>query len=105
MALSSRHAANRRPHFEDFFVTFTKTMSVNWPYPQNSCLNVTPSSTPGEPPSIELSRPFIDHVTYLGNWSIGPAFAAEFPELVDDSVRVVQRHREPTHEQQQQQQQ
>ena len=93
-----------RPHFEDFFVTFTKTMSVNWPYPQSSCLNITPSSVPGELPSIELSRAFTDHITHLGNWSIGPAFASVFPELVDESVRVVQRHNQPTHEQQQQQQ-
>jgi hypothetical protein len=91
-----------RPHFEDFFVSFTKTMSVNWPYPQDSCFKVTPSSTPGELPSIELSRPFIDHITYLGNWSLGPAFAAQFPELVDD-VRIVHRHGEPTQQQQQQQ--
>jgi len=89
-----------RPHFEDFFVTFTSTMSVNWPYPQSSCLNITPSRTPGDLPSIELSRAFIDHVSQLDNWSIGPAFASAFPELVDDSVRIVQRQRERPNDQQ-----
>ena len=89
-----------RPHFEDWFVNFTRTLSVNWPYPPSSCLNITPSSTPGELPSIELSRAFIDHVTRLENWSIGPAFVSEFPELIDDTVRVAQRYRELPDDQQ-----
>jgi hypothetical protein len=82
-----------RPHFEDFFVSFTRTLSVNWPYAQSACLNITPSSTPGDPPSIELSRAFLDHANKLGNWSLGPEFADTFPELVDETVRIVEQPR------------
>lgn len=77
--------------FDDFFVTFTYTMSVNWPYPQSSCITTTPSNIPGEPPVVELSQPFIDHIRRLENWSLGPEFASNFPELVDEHVRIVDR--------------
>jgi hypothetical protein len=84
-----------RINFDDFFVTFTYTMSINWPYPQASCLTTTPSNVPGEPPVVELSAAFIEHIRRLDNWSIGPEFAQNFPELIDEQVRVVERKKSP----------
>jgi hypothetical protein len=84
-----------RINFTDFFVTFTYTMSVNWPYPQTSCLTTTPSSIPGEPPVVELNPAFVEHLRRLENWSIGPEFASNFPELVDEHIRVIERKKSP----------
>lgn len=80
-----------RINFDDFFVSFTYTMSVNWPYPQTSCLSTTPSSVPGEPPVVELNPSFVEHIHRLENWSVGPEFVNNFPELVDEHVRIVDR--------------
>jgi hypothetical protein len=84
-----------RINFDDFFVTFTYTMSINWPYPQATCLTTTPSNIPGEPPVVELSPAFIEHIRGLDNWSVGPEFASNFPELIDEHVRVVERKKSP----------
>jgi hypothetical protein len=78
-------------NFDDFFVSFTYTMNVNWPYPQSSCIITTPSSVPGEPPLVELHPTFVEHIRRLENWSIGPEFVSAFPELVDENVRIVER--------------
>ena len=78
-------------NFDDFFVSFTYTLSVNWPYPQSTCIKTTLSSVPGEPPVVQLHQKFLEHISRLENWSIGPEFAHSFPELVDDSIRVVER--------------
>ena len=78
-------------NFDDFFVSFTYTLSVNWPYPQNSCIKTTPSSVPGEPPVVQLDPNFVEHISRLENWSLGPEFVSNFPELVDESMRIVER--------------
>jgi len=78
-------------NFDDFFVSFTYTMSVNWPYPQSSCIRTTPSSVPGEPPVVQLHPAFVEHISRLENWSLGPEFVSNFPELVDENMRIVER--------------
>jgi hypothetical protein len=78
-------------NFDDFFVSFTYTMSVNWPYPQSSCIKTTPSSVPGEPPIVRLHPTFVEHISRLENWSLGPEFVSNFPELVDENMRIVDR--------------
>lgn len=84
-----------RINFDDFFVTFTYTMSINWPYGRDSCLTVTPpkSDDPSAPPSVELDPGFEQHIRRLENWSLGPEFVSNFPELVDESVRIVDRRK------------
>lgn len=70
--------------FEDFFVPYTRTLSLNWPYKPESCL----VESPGGPPRSELNPIFEQHLRRLDNWSLGKSFADEFPELVDDSVKI-----------------
>lgn len=80
-----------RVKFDDFFVTFTYTVNVNWPYPPSTCTVVTPAANPEDPPSVDISPAFEEHVRRLESWSLGPEFAATFPELIDETVRVLSR--------------
>lgn len=64
--------------FDNFFIPFTTTMSVNWPYePEDSLL----ASMEGE--ELVINPVFERHLRRLDNWSLGPAFAQAFPGLVD----------------------
>lgn len=77
-----------RVNFDDWFVSFTYTLSVNWPYPASSCTIITPAANPEDPPTVELNPTFEEHICRLENWSVGPEFANSFPELLDETVRV-----------------
>jgi len=69
------------PHdylFDKFFIPFTATLSLNWPYePTDSLL----SSPDGE--ELVINPVFEHHLRRLENWSLGPAFANAFPGLQD----------------------
>jgi len=100
--------------FETFFVPYTTTLSLNWPYEHSQCLISTASPTtagaegnttprPGssdatsaveialhgtdEGQEFAISPVFESHLRNLNNWSLGTAFADSFPDLVDD-VRI-----------------
>lgn len=78
--------------FEDLFIPFSGTISVNWPYPPDHVL--MPSSTKRDAlgaPISEMNPVFESHVMDLRNWSVGSIFKATYPELVDESVRVQDR--------------
>lgn len=64
--------------FENWFIPYTRTLSVNWPYEAADCLLST-----GESDELVINPVFERHVRNLGNWSLGPAFAESFPALVD----------------------
>lgn len=78
--------------FEDFFIPFTTTCSVNWTRPNSEVLVRNPawahratSSTPTGPEALDewLINPlFEEHCRKLESWSLGPAFAAAWPRLV-----------------------
>ncbi|KXT07758.1 hypothetical protein AC579_7072 [Pseudocercospora musae] len=74
--------------FEDFFVPFTTTLSLNWPLPQDCVLISIPSSNPTQPAQLTLNPAFEHHLRSLENWSVGSLFSKTFPELVDRTVRV-----------------
>lgn len=64
--------------FENWFIPFTRTLSVNWPYEATDCLLST-----GESDDLIINPVFERHFRNLGNWSLGPAFAEAFPCLVE----------------------
>jgi hypothetical protein len=93
--------AEKEIDFNDFFVPYTTTLSLNWPYSSEMILvqqpqqtansNTTPSRTnrADEPNSEFVINPaFEQHCRTLSNWSLGPAFPQAFPHLVDESVRI-----------------
>jgi hypothetical protein len=90
--------------FNDFFVPYTTTLSLNWPYSSDMILvqqspqqqqSSTSSSTPSRSgrgdeaiPEFVLNPAFEQHCRTLSNWSLGAAFQQTFPHLVDESVRI-----------------
>ena len=79
----------QRYPFPSFFVPYTKTLSLNWPYRDAQVFVGSVSSPGGGLPDGELviSPSFEAHLRNLDNWSLGTPFAREFPMLVA-SVRV-----------------
>jgi uncharacterized coiled-coil protein SlyX len=81
------------PRFEDFFIPYTTTLSLNWtgeaadvfatPSPAGSS-----SSGEGRDGGSTLSAEFEAHLRDLRNWSLGSAFREAFPELVNEEVRI-----------------
>jgi len=64
--------------FDNFFIPFTTTISVNWPYEPTDTLL---SGVDGE--DLVINPVFERHLRRLDNWSLGPAFAKAFPGLQD----------------------
>ncbi|KAH6646085.1 hypothetical protein BKA67DRAFT_541075 [Truncatella angustata] len=61
--------------FNDFFVPFTDTLSLNWPYEETDVLIETPD---GE---LLINPVFETHMKRLENWTLGEQFAQTFPQL------------------------
>jgi hypothetical protein len=66
--------------FENFFLPFTTTLSLNWPYEPTDTLLSSGEGPDGE---LMINPVFERHLRRLDNWSLGPAFAKQFPGLVD----------------------
>jgi len=64
--------------FDNFFIPFTTTLSLNWPYEPTDTLLTSPDT--GE---LMINPVFERHLRRLENWSLGPAFAHTFPGLAD----------------------
>jgi hypothetical protein len=62
--------------FDNFFIPFTSTLSVNWPYEDTYVLLASPT---GE--ELMINPVFEQHMGVLGNWTLGPAFERAFPAL------------------------
>lgn len=76
-------ALNRKPvAFEDFFVPYCRTLSLNWPLPPD-CILITTAEA-----SLAMNPAFEYHLRELQNWSLGAEFRNTFPQLVDGSVRI-----------------
>ncbi|KAI9754605.1 MAG: hypothetical protein M4579_004634 [Chaenotheca gracillima] len=68
--------------FDEFFIPFTTTVSLNWPYnPTDTLISSSESD------EVTINPVFERHLRNLNNWSLGPAFANAHPKLVD-SVRI-----------------
>ncbi|KAF9886329.1 hypothetical protein FE257_011588 [Aspergillus nanangensis] len=64
--------------FEHWFIPFTRTLSVNWPYEATDCLLST-----GDDNELIINPVFERHFSNLNNWTLGPAFAEAYPTLVE----------------------
>lgn len=64
---------------ENFFVPYTTTLSLNWPYDPSDTLLSGPDSSD----ELSINPVFEKHLRDLGNWTLGPAFAKTFPMLAD----------------------
>lgn len=92
--------------FESFFVPFTTTLSLNWPYDPSHVLLVPTTHAPDQPgpaPSMSIESlialaaedggelginlAFEDHLRNLDNWSLGSSFRAQYPDLAE-GVRI-----------------
>ena len=64
--------------FDTWFIPYTTTLSLNWPYEPTDTLISLPDSD-----ELSINPVFERHLRNLNNWSLGPAFAKAFPMLVE----------------------
>ncbi|KMU90746.1 hypothetical protein CIHG_08707 [Coccidioides immitis H538.4] len=64
--------------FSNWFIPYTTTLSINWPYSDSDALIAIPNSE-----EYVINPVFESHLRNLNNWSLGPAFAKHYPDLVD----------------------
>ncbi|KAF4775799.1 BZIP transcription factor [Colletotrichum scovillei] len=64
--------------FDNFFVPFTTTLSLNWPYEETDTLLQVPESD-----EVLINPVFERHLRRLENWTLGQAFNQTFPKLRD----------------------
>lgn len=62
--------------FEHFFIPFTTTLSLNWPYEDTDTLLQSPESD-----ELMINPVFERHLRRLENWTLGDSFARAFPQL------------------------
>ncbi|KAI9048041.1 hypothetical protein LZ554_007839 [Drepanopeziza brunnea f. sp. 'monogermtubi'] len=62
--------------FDHFYVPYTSTLSLNWPYEPTAIMLM-------EGDDVVINPVFECHLRRLDNWSLGPAFAKAFPGLQD----------------------
>lgn len=67
---------------DEFWVPYTNTLSVNWPYDDSYVLIQMPG-TGGEQgePEVTINPVFDQHIRNVENWTVGEAFRRRFPEL------------------------
>ena len=63
-------------HFDNFFIPFTTTLSLNWPYEETDALLQSPDSD-----EVLINPVFERHLRRLENWTLGDAFAHALPAL------------------------
>ncbi|KAI1093460.1 hypothetical protein F5B19DRAFT_450483 [Rostrohypoxylon terebratum] len=63
--------------FDDFFIPFTTTVSLNWPYEDTDAL----LRAPGGGGELLINPVFERHLRRFENWTLGEAFDAAFPRL------------------------
>ncbi|MCJ1472658.1 hypothetical protein MMC13_001307 [Lambiella insularis] len=70
--------------FDDFFIPYTTTVSLNWPYGPMDTLVSTPKAE-----ELSINPIFEKHLRDLQNWSLGAAFVKEHPELAETTVEIL----------------
>lgn len=65
-------------HFDNFFLPYTTTLRLSWPYDDTDTLLRSPDS--GE---LMINPVFERHLRNLDNWKLGDAFARAFPVLAE----------------------
>ncbi|EME44848.1 hypothetical protein DOTSEDRAFT_87360 [Dothistroma septosporum NZE10] len=77
--------SERPVNFDDWFVPYTKTLSLNWHLP-NDCILIPAGEE--ERPSLKINPAFEHHLRNLENWSLGSEFQRQYPDFVDATVRI-----------------
>jgi hypothetical protein len=94
-------------NLDTFFIPYTSTLSLNWPFDPKECLILAPATsrsplsgpsgatnngpssnanTASAPPEEQqwlLSQAFENHLRDLNNWSLGSRFKNAFPNFTD----------------------
>ncbi|PTB63836.1 hypothetical protein BBK36DRAFT_1180563 [Trichoderma citrinoviride] len=65
-------------YFDNFFLPFTSTLTLSWPYEEAHTLLRNPDSD-----EIMINPVFESHMRNLNNWKLGRIFADSFPMLAD----------------------
>ncbi|KAJ5798941.1 uncharacterized protein N7503_006446 [Penicillium pulvis] len=77
--MRDRLATSHRDYpFENWFIPFTRGMSLNWPYEATDCL-----LSAGDSDELLINPVFERHMRNLNNWTLGTLFAETYPGLVD----------------------
>ncbi|KAI1311696.1 hypothetical protein F5Y03DRAFT_286442 [Xylaria venustula] len=63
-------------HFEEIFVPYTLTLSLNWPYEETDALIITSDGS-----ETIINPVFLRHLMRLENWTLGDAFDEALPAL------------------------
>ncbi|KAK3386941.1 hypothetical protein B0H63DRAFT_143351 [Podospora didyma] len=64
--------------FEDYFIPYTTTLCVNWPYEDTDALLQSPT---GDLSEVLINPVFERHLRRAENWSLGEAFHLAYPNL------------------------
>ena len=64
--------------FDEFFIPYTTTVCLNWPYDSCEILVASPDT-----PELSIDPSFENHLRDLNNWTLGAAFAKAHPRLAD----------------------
>jgi hypothetical protein len=64
--------------FDNFFIPFTTTLRLSWPYESTDTLLQSPDTE-----ELMINPVFERHLRNLDNWKLGSAFADAFPSLAD----------------------
>lgn len=64
--------------FDNFFIPYTTTLRLNWPYEDTDTLLQSPD---GE--ELMINPVFERHLRNLDNWTLGEPFAKAFPDLAE----------------------
>ncbi|KAI0484421.1 hypothetical protein GGR56DRAFT_613756 [Xylariaceae sp. FL0804] len=70
--------------FDNFFIPFTSTVSLNWPYEDTDALLQSPAAENGGGQGggeLLINPVFERHLRRLENWTLGDAFDKAFPNL------------------------
>lgn len=92
-----------QPHFDQFFIPYTTSLSVNWPYCDSDVLlpstfqptasspesTTTGAAQQAEEPAWRMNPAFETHIRNLENWSLGPPFRDAFPNW-GEAVRIIE---------------
>lgn len=76
--------------FENYFIPYTTTLSLNWPYEPTDCILHNTDTN-----ELLINPVFERHVRNLNNWSLGPAFVEAFP-LLEGSCRILREKKRPS---------
>lgn len=70
--------------FDNFFIPFTTTLRLSWPYEEtDTLLVVPPDAAAADDDEVVINPVFERHLRNLDNWRLGDRFVRAFPALAD----------------------